>query len=175
MMKFAVVVAPLASSLASVSAAADANGYSGSDYTFVGAGYCTPAGSDALCPATGNTHYNTADSDMCSSAYWAAGSCTSTTQVASYTLNACADHCQSIGNLEGQVGFDMDDWSCLCRYTDGTGPVSTTTEEGLDYSNSDSSGAIAGADGCTWLTPLCYRRNAFGQVSMKQDARIVSI
>ena len=38
-MKLAVVVALFASSLASVSAA-DANGYSGSDYTFVAGGHC---------------------------------------------------------------------------------------------------------------------------------------
>ena len=140
MRKIAAVVALFASSLASVSAA-DVNGYTGLDYTFVGTGHCIPSGS--------TTHYSHGN-----------------VLYRPFTTDQCAAHCHSFSNaIEGQVGFDTNYNSCICRYTDGTGPVSATTEEGITY-NTDASGAIGGTDGATNQN-ICYRRNAFrGEVSV---------
>ena len=52
-MKFAVLVAALSASSIDSAIAADANGYTGSDYTFVGVGLCLPA-----LPVGSNIHYS---------------------------------------------------------------------------------------------------------------------
>ena len=68
--------------------AADANGYTGTEYTFVGSGYCTPA-----LPSTGHPHY---------------GHISHADQIHTSDPNVCAAHCQSQpNNIEGQIGFDM--------------------------------------------------------------------
>ncbi|EJK56125.1 hypothetical protein THAOC_24043, partial [Thalassiosira oceanica] len=135
-MKFPVLVFTLfASSVASASAA-DINGYTGSDYTFVGDGHCWDGFDNAYSNATPLPR--------------------------PFTLDECATYCQSFSSLDGQVGFDTNPAHCFCRYTDGSGPVSATTEEGLSW-NTDAAGAIRGTDGASPTNQnICYRRNGFG-------------
>ena len=156
-MKFAFAAALSASSLASVSAA-DENGFTGSgaayenSYTFVGAGYCLPHA-----PAGTSTNYNVVQTSGFS------------------TVDECATHCQSFSNLEGQVGFDTSSTTCNCRYTDGTGPVSATTEEGITWSpNTENASGSIGYN----VDPsgqYCYRRNAFVEKYTGSDYTFVGI
>lgn len=139
-MKFVAVVALLASSIASASAA-DFNGYTGSDYSFVGFGHCLQAIPSSRDPALGYGHSAPLEKSL-------------------VTMDECAAHCQSADNLDGHVGFDTTHNQCLCRYTDGTGPVSATTEEGLT-SDTGAAGAIGGTNGATNHN-FCYRYNAYG-------------
>ena len=61
--------------------------------------------------------------------------------------------------MEGRRG------DCLCRYIDGTGPESATTEAGISH-NTDASGPVAGTDGSTHA--ICWTYNwAFGNVSVR--------
>lgn len=153
MMKFAaVVVAIFTSSFASVGAV-DSKGYTGSEYTLMGRGYCVPS------PGSGN-HYG-----HDSNAYPLAKP---------FTLDECAAHCLGLPDIEGLVGFDTNPGSqvgtydhCFCRYTDGTSPDSAE-EDTTEFSTS-ASGPVGGVDGRYTSSEdnLCYRRDAFGTVSMR--------
>lgn len=138
--------------IASVSAQ-DENGYVGTEYAFVGNGHCIPADS--------TTHYGHAANTILTG-----------------SVQTCATHCQSFNNIDGQVGFDMytnpndGNVSCSCRYTAGTGPEGDTgdpTTDGMSYTSS-SAGPVAGTDNDS--NAICYKRNAFGQVSTAHQAAI---
>ncbi|EJK73361.1 hypothetical protein THAOC_05020, partial [Thalassiosira oceanica] len=155
-MKFAarVIAAIFASSFASVDAA-DANGYTGSEYTFVGIGFCVTS------PGLSAEHF--------------AYGLVRTYFPPPFTLDECAAHCQGYPNIEGQVGFQ--NWisgngrfECQCLYTDGTSHLSDTDENDLDHKTPTSSGPIGGTDPdhAAAAPPggnVCYRRNAFGTPS----------
>lgn len=147
-MKFAaLVVAIFTSSFASVGAV-DSKGYTGSEYTLMGRGYCVPS------PGSGN-HYGH-DSNAHPLAL-------------PFTLDECAAHCLGRPDIEGLVGFDTNPGSsgrtydhCFCRYTDGTSPDSAA-EDTTNFSTS-ASGPVGGVDGghSSSENNLCYRRDAFG-------------
>ncbi|EJK50416.1 hypothetical protein THAOC_30617 [Thalassiosira oceanica] len=140
---FAALVAALSAVPFASGGAADVNGYTGSEYTFVDFGYCIPE-------LGSNSHYNMAPP-----------------LEGQYSVDECAAHCQSFNNIEGHVGFEITLSQCYCRYTDGTGPESATTEEGITYESiTGSVGAIsAETDGNNPIIK-CYRHNAFGGAYM---------
>ena len=120
----------------------DAYGYVGDEYTFFGNGHCTAgAGSTAHFGHIANILANCPN------------------------VQTCATHCQSLNNVEGQVGFDINPGkTCYCRYTAGTGPESATSETGMSY-KPGTTGQVAGL---AQPSPdhICYSRNGFGQVSI---------
>ena len=124
----------------------DAYGYIGDEYTFVGNGHCLSAGS--------TSHYShPLQADL----------------IQTTNVQVCANHCRSQNNIEGQVGFDLNGSNCYCRYTTGTGVESATSTDGMG-SVTPAAGPIAGTDGAS-SNHRCYRRNAFGQVSIWQIMR----
>ena len=119
----------------------DAYGYVGDEYAFFGNGHCTPAGS--------STHFSHVS-----------------TTINTPSVQICANHCRSLNNIEGQVGFDMNTGNtCYCRYTAGTGIQGDSTA-GMSHLTGVV-GPVGGTDG----TGKCYRRIAFGQVSIWQIMR----
>ncbi|EJK51770.1 hypothetical protein THAOC_29030, partial [Thalassiosira oceanica] len=79
---------------------------------------------------------------------------------APFTMDECAAYCLGFPNTEGLVAMEGRIGDCLCRYTDGTGPESATSEAGLSY-NSDASGPVGGTTGST--VAICWTYNwAFG-------------
>ena len=105
--KLAVALIAYSGSGKMAEASADVIGYTGSEYTYFGLGYC----------ADNEAYYNHAQ------------------QADLDTVDQCAQHCQSFPSVKGQVGFDYlrGAKTCFCQYTNGTGPESYSNENGITY------------------------------------------
>ena len=124
--------------------------YTGSDFTLLGQGHCAPQGSTTsyLDYRSWDFHYSHGPA-----------------LYPPYSMDDCAAFCLGFPNTEGLVGVETRASDCFCRYTDGTGPESATTEEGLLY-NTDTSGPVGRTDGSPWV--FCWAYNwALGNVSVR--------